>query len=425
MAFVLGDLCRQATTASSGTAALNLGAVPAGYRSFVDGVGDTNTTDYAIRDVTGWIVCRGTVADAAPDTLTRAAILASSNGGADVTFTGTVYVYGVASADALNTPFTLGSTAIALRSTTTTIEELTLSSPTLSGTVAGTYTLGGTPTLGSALVLPGSGLLKSSGELLLGYDTSLSIGSLTNQGLQLVGDTATAAFAKISVARFSANTSPAAIYGSKSRGTTATAGALISGDEIFDVRGFGDDGATNGAINISAARIQYIVDGTVATGIVPAKIVFSTNNSAGVGAARATINASGGMYVGTTNVDPGVNNLRVEGITYLGGNLQFLGASAGNNYIYFNNANPFNIAANGVAVRAAIQTNGDFRIGAGSALATTATGGFLTIPACAGAPTGVPANAAVGVGQVIYDTTNKKIWVYDQPTATWLGVVVA
>lgn len=58
----------------------------------------------------------------------------------------------------------------------------------------------------------------------------------------------------------------------------------------------------------------------------------------------------------------------------------------------------------------------------GAALATTATNGFVYIPNCAGAPTGVPATLPTGATPMVYDTTNHKIWFYD---AGWKGVAVA
>jgi hypothetical protein len=42
-------------------------------------------------------------------------------------------------------------------------------------------------------------------------------------------------------------------------------------------------------------------------------------------------------------------------------------------------------------------------------LAVTATDGFLAIPTCAGAPTGVP---SVGAGAMIFDTTDTKLYIY-------------
>lgn len=48
----------------------------------------------------------------------------------------------------------------------------------------------------------------------------------------------------------------------------------------------------------------------------------------------------------------------------------------------------------------------------GSALATSATDGFLYLPTCAGTPTGVP-TAYTGTCAFIYDTTNNKLYVYN------------
>lgn len=51
-------------------------------------------------------------------------------------------------------------------------------------------------------------------------------------------------------------------------------------------------------------------------------------------------------------------------------------------------------------------------------LATTATGGFLVIPQCAGTPTGVPAG---GNGSMVYDTVNNKLYIYN---GAWKSVTL-
>lgn len=113
MAFALAPLCRETTDGSSGTSVLSLGGVPdSSFQTFVSGVGNGNSTDYAIREAgVGWIECRGTVASGSPATLTRTAILASSNGGSDVTFGASVQVYGVVSHTTLNALTVLESVA--------------------------------------------------------------------------------------------------------------------------------------------------------------------------------------------------------------------------------------------------------------------------------------------------------------------------
>lgn len=53
-------------------------------------------------------------------------------------------------------------------------------------------------------------------------------------------------------------------------------------------------------------------------------------------------------------------------------------------------------------------------------IATTATDGFLTLPTCAGTPTGTP---TVGAGAAVYDTTANKLWIYNG--TAWKGVLLA
>jgi hypothetical protein len=66
-----------------------LAGAETGFETFVSGVGDGNTTYYAIsHDGTNeFEVGIGTVTDAAPDTLSRDTIISSSNSDAAVNFT--------------------------------------------------------------------------------------------------------------------------------------------------------------------------------------------------------------------------------------------------------------------------------------------------------------------------------------------------
>jgi hypothetical protein len=57
-------------------------------------------------------------------------------------------------------------------------------------------------------------------------------------------------------------------------------------------------------------------------------------------------------------------------------------------------------------------SSGGFRVGSGTALATTATAGFLMIPTCAGPPTGVPTNAGAGQIPIVWDKTNLQLYAY-------------
>jgi Protein of unknown function (DUF2793) len=55
-----------------------------------------------------------------------------------------------------------------------------------------------------------------------------------------------------------------------------------------------------------------------------------------------------------------------------------------------------------------------------AAIATTATNGFLYIPTCAGAPTGVP-TTYTGRAPIVFDTTNNKLCIYN---GTWKTVTL-
>jgi hypothetical protein len=95
------------------------------------------------------------------------------------------------------------------------------------------------------------------------------------------------------------------------------------------------------------------------------------------------------------------------------------GNALGNIYTY--TAHPLYFGSNG-GNHMYIPTDGSVVIGgSGAALATTATGGFLYVPTCAGAPTGVPV-ARSGTCALVFDTTNDRLYVYD---AGWIMVALA
>jgi hypothetical protein len=91
MALVLADRVQQTGTANT-TVSFTLSGSVTGFQSFAV-VGNGNTTYYSSFDATGnWEVGIGTYATSGP-TLTRTTILASSNSGTAVTFSGTVNVF--------------------------------------------------------------------------------------------------------------------------------------------------------------------------------------------------------------------------------------------------------------------------------------------------------------------------------------------
>ena len=81
MALVINDRVKETST-TSGTGTLNLAGAVTGFVTFVAGIGDTNTTYYAIfeQGTANWEVGLGTVGDATPDTLARTTVISNSLG---------------------------------------------------------------------------------------------------------------------------------------------------------------------------------------------------------------------------------------------------------------------------------------------------------------------------------------------------------
>ncbi len=89
MAFVINDRVKETST-TTGTGTLDLAGAQQGFETFVAGIGNTNTTYYAIfnQGTAEFEVGIGTVTDASTDTLSRTSVISSSNGDSLVNFTG-------------------------------------------------------------------------------------------------------------------------------------------------------------------------------------------------------------------------------------------------------------------------------------------------------------------------------------------------
>tara|TARA_R100001082_G_scaffold1404_1_gene1180 strand:+ start:858 stop:2168 length:1311 start_codon:yes stop_codon:yes gene_type:complete len=87
MALVLNDRVKETTT-TTGTGTVNLAGAETGFETFVAGIGNSNTTYYAIAHQTAaeFEVGLGTVTDASPDTLARTTVISSSNSDSAVNF---------------------------------------------------------------------------------------------------------------------------------------------------------------------------------------------------------------------------------------------------------------------------------------------------------------------------------------------------
>ena len=87
MALVLNDRVKETTT-TTGTGTINLAGAETGFETFVQGIGNSNTTYYAIvhQSLDEFEVGLGTVTDASPDTLSRTTIISSTNSDSAVDF---------------------------------------------------------------------------------------------------------------------------------------------------------------------------------------------------------------------------------------------------------------------------------------------------------------------------------------------------
>ena len=90
MALVINDRVRETST-TAGTGTLNLAGAVTGFQTFVAGIGNSNTTYYAIFEegTNLFEIGLGTVTDATPDTLARDTVLSNSSGNTSkITFSG-------------------------------------------------------------------------------------------------------------------------------------------------------------------------------------------------------------------------------------------------------------------------------------------------------------------------------------------------
>ena len=147
MALVINDRVKETST-TTGTGTFSLAGAETGFETFVAGVGDGNTTYYAIsHDGTDqWEVGVGTVTDAGTDTLSRDTIISSSNSDAAVDFTaGGKTVFCTLPAKKTISPV-MDATGFVVTHASTLDQDQTLDSGVLAGpvTITGTQTVTGT-----------------------------------------------------------------------------------------------------------------------------------------------------------------------------------------------------------------------------------------------------------------------------------------
>lgn len=223
MAFVVNDRVKETTT-STGTGTINLAGAETGFETFVAGIGNSNTTYYCIQAQGGsaFEIGVGTVTDASPDTLSRTAIISSSNGDAAVDFgAGTKDVFCTLPASKaviednstnanITGNLTLGGTvdgvdiaardAVLTSTTTTANAALPKTGGAMTGAITTNSTFDGvdvgardavltsTTTTANAALPKAGGTM--TGDLILGDNVKIEIGDATGGDLEIYHDTA-------------------------------------------------------------------------------------------------------------------------------------------------------------------------------------------------------------------------------------------
>ena len=176
MALVIDDRVKETST-TTGTGTLNLSGAVSGFQTFVAGIGNGNTTYYAIvnRDESEWETGVGTVTDASTDTLARTTVIASSNSDSAVDFSaGTKDVF-----------TTLPASKAVYEDASS---DVTLPNDLILGSDSAVLKFGADSDT-TLTHTDGTGLTLNSTNKLLFRDSALYINSSTDGQLDLVADT--------------------------------------------------------------------------------------------------------------------------------------------------------------------------------------------------------------------------------------------
>jgi len=134
--------------------------------------------------------------------------------------------------------------------------------------------------------------LNSSGNLLIGDSTAYAMGNIPRIQISSTGSGAST-INVITWSAASASTSPSYVMG-RSRGAPGVYTSVVSNDDLGFLTFYGADGTDLQ----SAAFIRTTVDGTPATGFVPATLRFYTGSSTVNPTERMRISGAGNMLVG-------------------------------------------------------------------------------------------------------------------------------
>nr|WP_298658934.1 hypothetical protein [uncultured Flavobacterium sp.] len=160
------------------------------------------------------------------------------------------------------------------------------------------------------------------------------------------------------------------------------------------------DNLSLGSKSISATTGTF-VNAIINAGAAATGLYIETDNSGNQ--FPLVINSSSGAN--SDIVLQGTNNSRLVLKNLTGGQRWFVGNNVIDNAFGIGSSGTFNNNWFKITLLGSVIT-------APAALNTTATSGFLHIPSCAGAPSGVPVTAT-GTIPIVYDSTNNFLYVYN------------
>lgn len=133
-------------------------------------------------------------------------------------------------------------------------------------------------------------VIDQNGYLAIGHTARLSIGG--NQLASLYG---TGTNYPLVLAQYAAAATGARLTFAKSRSTTpGTFTTVVTGDTLGENYFYGDDGTSF----VGSSRIFAQAEGTISTGVVPGRLIFSTADSTGTMTERMRIDSAGAIGIG-------------------------------------------------------------------------------------------------------------------------------
>ena len=302
MALVIDDRVKETST-TTGTGTLNLSGAVSGFQTFVAGVGNGNTTYYAIvnRDESEWETGIGTVTDASTDTLARTTVIASSNSDSAVDFSaGTKDVF-----------TTLPASKAVYEDAS---NDVTLANDLILGSDSAVLKFGADSDT-TLTHTDGTGLTLNSTNKLLFRDSALYINSSTDGQLDLVADT------EIQIAATTIDINGAvALDGAITGATNITLSGELDAATL-DISGNAD---IDGTANLDNTDIDgtLAVDGTtISLDATTSLNIDNSNTSNGITIGTATSGVP--ISIGHTTSEVTINdNLTVTGTLTLGSNAE-------------------------------------------------------------------------------------------------------